>query len=237
MADGAVATTTGQEEVKEFQVGDGSVVKYRNNEELLTTLAKMKTDTATALKLEREARAKAEGLAQTLADAATTKATPKEGEFNTDIYWKMMNSGDVVGAQNFVDAYRYGLTPEEVVPTLTSAVQTIGELRDRSELADFRSANVDWPGGKENGDKLLKWVRDEWQKPWDASVLTHGFRELARRGEVKALEIKTEKEEETAVPPRLGGASATRDDGMTDDKFLKLTSEERLDYIRKNRIL
>lgn len=236
MAEGAVETITGQEEVKEFKLSDGSVVKYKNNEELVATLAKMKTDTASALKLEKEAREKAEGLAQTLADAAP-KTTPKEGAFDANAYWTLMNAGDIVGAQNLVDAHRYGLTPEEVVPTLTGAVQKVGELNDRSELADFRGANVDWPGGKENGDKLLKWVKDEWQKPWDASVLTHGFRELARRGDIKPLEIKTEKEDETLVPPQLGGASATRDDGMTDEKFMKLTSEQRLDYIRKNRIL
>lgn len=237
MASGAVNITPGQEEVKEFKLDDGSVVKYKTSEELVATLAKMKTDTAAAWKQEKEAREKAEGLAQTLAEQTAKKPEVKEGAFDAEAYWKMVNAGDIVGAQNLVDAYRYGLTPEEVVPTLTSAVQTVGELRDRSELADFRSANVDWPGGKENGDKLLKWVKDEWQKPWDASVLTHGFRELARRGDIKPLETKTDEGKEEIVPPQLGGASATRDEGMTDEKFMKMSSEERLAYIRKNRIL
>src|SRR5258708_39696527 len=94
----------------EVKLADGSVVKAADMAEGFKTLAKMKEDTSAALKEEREQRAQMQVRLDAMsAEIAASKVPPhKDGDFNRDHYYKLVGE-DPVMAQNYIDAYRFGI--------------------------------------------------------------------------------------------------------------------------------
>lgn len=200
----------------EFKLADGSVVKAENIEEAFKTVAKMKEDTAAALK---EARAGQEQLKSQI-DAlqaevqARTTPPPREGEFNRDHYFRLVGE-DPVMAQNYLDAYRFGIPDPAQVPTYFQNMDTrLSNLDQQTLAASFVNLHPDFPADVTNAEILTKEVirlRNSGH-PVNMDTMELAWQNCVSSEAIKPME---ESEEETELPPSLGGSGAQTVDAET----------------------
>ena len=158
---GEAGTTTGFE----FKLADGSVVKAENIEEAFKTIVKMKEDTAAALKAEREQREQLGAQVSGLQTELRQKTAPRvdNNEFNRDAYYKLVGE-DPIMAQNYLDAYRFGVPdPAQVpqyfslVPKTPLVIRPYPAYREKFEAGGSYDAGT--PDGSRRSARSRAWSR------------------------------------------------------------------------------
>jgi len=180
----------------------GEVFKGSTWEEVARAAAKAKEDTTIALKSEKQ---RAFDLEQRLQSqpAIPAKAEGEMKGFDSEAYWNLVKDGKIIEAQNYVDSIRFGLKPEEVVPTISDAVNKANKLSDQVELERFKFQNQDFPSTAEASESVLSLVQ-EWGVPWDAGTLTAAFKTRVQEGKIKPLEVKREEGRPVPIPGSAG---------------------------------
>src|SRR3990172_845471 len=185
----------------------GEVFKGATWEEVARAAAKAKEDTTIALKSEKQ---RAFDLEQRLQSqpAIPAKAEGEMKGFDSEAYWNLVKDGKIIEAQNYVDSIRFGLKPEEVVPTISDAVNKANKLSDQVELERFKFQNPDFDPATSSGAVLD--LIEKWGIPWDAGTLTASFKTLVHEGKVKPREVKKEEGERPIPIPGSSGTSAAQ---------------------------
>lgn len=198
----------------EFKLADGSVVKAENIEEAFKTVAKMKEDTAAALKSEREHReqlaAQVSGLRTELQQKTAPPADPNN--FNRDTYYKLVGE-DPIMAQNYLDAYRFGVSDPAQVPQYFQEMSaTVNNLQQQTLAATFIGMHPDFPAGDlQAAEELTKEVirlRTEGH-PVNMGTMDLAWRNCLSAERIKPIEAEEEREE--ANPSPGGGGAAVAD--------------------------
>jgi len=194
----------------EFKLADGSVVKAENIEEAFKTVAKMKEDTAAALKSERAEREQLAAQINSLqAEVAKRNAPPVDNNnFNRDTYYKLVGE-DPIMAQNYLDAYRFGVPdPAQVPQYFQEMSQTVTNLQQQTLAATFVSMHPDFPPNGENAEKLTQEVIKLRQEghPVNMNTMELAWRNCVANETIKPIEAQEEEEESN---PSLGGTGAT----------------------------
>lgn len=193
----------------ELKLDDGSVIKAENVEEALKMAMKMKVDTASALKTEREQREQLQARLDALeADNQRRNAPPVDpNSFNRDQYFRLVGE-DPIAAQNYLDAYRFGIpNPAEVPNYFIGIDQRTSRMEQEALGANFVNLHPDFPASAETAETLTREVqrlRSEGH-PVNLSTL-----EIAWGNCVSAGSIKPTEEAEAAEQPNpsLSGSGA-----------------------------
>lgn len=205
-----MATNAGAVTGFEVKLADGSVVKAENIEEAFKTLAKMKEDTAAALKESRETATNMQARLDAMQQEIQHKPAPvtDNNSFNRDQYYKLVGE-DPIMAQNYLDAYRFGVPDPAQVPQFFQEMsQTVTNLQQQTLAATFVNVHPDFPAGDlAAADTLTKEVirlRSE------GHPVNMGTMDLAWRNCVAAETIKPmeETQEVEDTNPSLGGSGA-----------------------------
>lgn len=195
----------------EVKLADGSVVKAENIEEAFKTVAKMKEDTAAAL---RESRQSQEQLQQQInqlqMEVAQRTAPPPQDDraFNRDRYFRLVGE-DPIMAQNYLDAARFGIPdPTQVPGYFQGAFQKVSDLEGTTLAANFVNTHPDFPGGTKEADLL---TREVFRLQQTGHPMNMGTLELAWRNMVDSEQIiPLEPPQEGIEPnPSLGGGGAS----------------------------
>lgn len=207
----------------EFKLADGSVVKAENVEEAFKTVAKMKEDTAAALKSEREQREQLQAQMMSLQAQIEAQRTPPrdDGSFNRDHYYKLIGE-DPMMAQNYLDAHRFGLPDPSQVPNYFQGMHTtLTNLEQQTLAAQFISTHADFPANNDNAQILTKEVvrLRELGHPVDMSTLDTAWRNVVSAELIKPVEVADEPEEPN---PSLRG---TGEAGQVDSESLRIEED------------
>jgi len=196
----------------EVKLADGSVVKAADMAEGFKTLVKMKEDTSAALKTEREQReqlaAQVAGL-QAEVQAAKQPQHRDDGAFNRDHYYKLVGD-DPVMAQNYLDAYRFGISDPAQVPQYFQGIQAeVSNLTQQTLAASFINTHPEFPAGNDTAQILTKEVIKlrEAGHPVNMDTLDLAWRNCVQSELIKPIEQR-EEEEEPNPSPGGGGAGA-----------------------------
>ncbi len=230
----------------ELTLADGTVIKAANQDEAIKVMAKMKVDTANAL---REAKENAEQLRQQNANlTAQINAAPKpqpakpqeKNGFDNDRYWTLLNS-DPMEAQNYLDAHRFGIEdPKQVPQQFAQMRQEVSEMRQQAIAAQFYQHRAEeFPAEPQ----AVRSVSQRFQElvnqgfPANALTLDFGYTQLVNEGAIKPLEKKPAATGTTAEPeqqpnPALTGAGGTPPADSELDKFSKMNSTEMEAWLR-----
>jgi len=205
----------------EFELGDGSKIKASSFEEAIQILDKRRMDTVAALR-DREEQIRQRD-AQLAERQPGNQPTPDATSgFDQKHYWELMNV-DVPAAQKYVDAFRFGVKPEQVDSLYQEVFNTTQYSADKKEVEDFMQSNPDFPGTKEATDKIWNIMAQE-NFPITARNIEYVYLRAVRDGEIEPLQ---EEAPQPWVPPHLqgGGTQRQRDDigdpfaNVPDDKL------------------
>lgn len=208
-------TTTKEIEVK---LGDGTVVKGKDMEEAFANVAKMKVDTAFALrekesllnteKTERERisseyeRLKIEKEALEARLKPVEKTPTGDKAFNKDTYFQLLGE-DPMKAQDYVDSYRFGIdSPDKVRETFNGmrenvdrVVQQVDVFTQQSVTASFLAQHPEYPQGDADAAKLLTQRVNELTTregfPYNPSTLEFAYFQLVNNDKIKPVEEQT----------------------------------------------
>lgn len=197
----------------ELTLGDGSVVKGANLDEAFKNLATMKENASAAIRQTKtELEAEQQRRAQLEQELERYKHPPQNndnGKFNNEKYYQMLNT-DPIGAQNYLDAHRFGISePEQVPATFNQMRQQVDNFTQQTVTASFLAQHAeDFPPTPEAAKALTAKVQSLVQNgvPFNADTLNYAYYELVQNGTIKPNEAKTE-EEETPNPSLGGGGS------------------------------
>jgi hypothetical protein len=124
----------------EIKLVTGEVIKAATYEEALKVAVKMQEDTHKTLREEKEARERLEASQASLASEVAKLRQPPQTNgngFDKNRYWELMNT-DPVMAQNYVDAYRFGIdTPEQVPGYFKQIATDVSNTRQEALAAAF----------------------------------------------------------------------------------------------------
>jgi hypothetical protein len=208
----------------EFTLGDGTVVKASNWEEAFQKVADMKVNTATAL---RDRERQIEELRQTPVQQQQTPPPPTTG-FDQKHYWELMNK-DPLEAQQYMDAARFGVQPEQVQSLYQEVFNTTQYSADKKEVEDFMQSNPDFPGTKEATDKVWNIMAQE-NFPITARNLEYVYLRAVRDGEIEPL---GEEAPQAWVPPYLQGGGTQRQRDQIVDPFGPDVPDDKLDEVAR----
>lgn len=198
----------------ELTLKDGSVIKASSWEEAVKTAAKMKEDTAEALKqerAEREAlRQQLEAMQSQIAQAQQPKAEP--GSFDKSKYFELLNN-DPLMAQNYVDAYRFGLgDPSQVPAYFSNMANSISVVEGQMLAGQFLQRHDDFPQDPESA----RAVREQFQTlqrqgyPQTVETMDMAYQQLVTAGRIKPIE---QPDEQPDMPnPSLSGSGSVIND-------------------------
>ena len=194
----------------EMTLGDGSVVKGATMEEAFQNLAKMKVDTANALKQEREEKARLSGQVQTYEqtiNSLSQKPEPKQVDrtgFDKDEYYRLLNA-DPVAANDYYFQYRFGRNPEEFNAEYQRYGNMVTELEQKTIAAAFAAQHVDdFPYTPEAAATLRQRVQDLNSQgvPFNLETMNYAYSALVSEGKIKPVE----KQDEPEPNPSLKGS-------------------------------
>ena len=212
----------------ELKLDNGMVIKGENAEEALKSAAKIIEDN---VKYSRETKAQLEQLQQQFntvqQQVQAQKPKPESSNgFAKDKYYQLLNE-DPLEAQNYLDAYRFGISdPDQVPQRFNQMYEKISQLDGANLAASFANAHPEFPSDTESANKLTERVRilNGMGHPADVHTLDLAWQQLLTEGTVKALEKEQEPEE---LPPSLGGggytmAEAQKAENMSDRELMAL---------------
>lgn len=201
----------------EYKLQDGTVVKADNIEDAFKTVAKMKEDTAAALRESKQTREEMQQQLNALqAEVQRRNATPADPNgFNREAYWRMV-AEDPVAAANMVDAYRFGIGDPAAVPGyFQNSFQSLSKMEQDYLAASFVNTHPDFPANRENAEILTKEVLKlrEAGHPVNLDTLDLAWRNCAEAETIRPIEPPEEREEPN---PSLGGSGASSIDAETE---------------------
>lgn len=221
----------------EITLGDGSVVKGANMDEAFKNLAAMKENASLAVKtmrddLEKE-RLQREALS---AEVERLKNPPKPtngNEFNREHYYKLLNE-DPIGAQDYVDRYRWDMDPVQVRQQFMEMRQRVDNITQQTVAASFLQMHADdFPPDPAAARTLTQRVSDLVTKSgfaFSTDTLNYAYGQLVDEGSIKPNEQQTVVQEDTANPSLSGTGSAIADTEIT--KAEKMSDKELEAHLR-----
>jgi hypothetical protein len=225
-----VKTNTG-EFPGEFKLGDGTVVKAANWEEAFNKVAEMKVNTAAAVR-DREEQIRQ---LKEQPPATTTAAPPTNANgFDQKAYWELMNA-DPLAAQNYLDAFRFGVDNPAHVPQLFNEMRNVSvHSADTMELNTFMQRNPDYPGTEEAANLLIEQLAAR-NAPLTADALEYEYLKAVRDGKIEPL---GEEIQRPFAPPNLGtGASLSRNDQNLLEQIAQVPDDKLDEFYRKAGLL
>lgn len=216
----------------EFKLGDGTVVKAANWEEAFSKVAEMKVNTAAALRDREEQIRQKE---QLLADSRHAPEPGKNGtvaspgdKFDQKHYWELMNN-DPQQAQDYMDAFRFGVRPDQVRPLFGEIYSVSQHSADNFEIQSFMQRNPDYPGTDEASDFLLKTLVNE-NRSLTADNLEYAYLRSVRDGTIEPLGDETQR---PFVPPNLQGSSLSQSDSNILEQIKNLPDDKLDEYYKR----
>lgn len=220
----------------ELTLKSGEVIKAATPEEALKIAIKMAEDTKEAYRTEKEQReALAAQVAQLGEQVQQVSRKPAEpGAFNKEQYWKLMNE-DPVTAQNYLDAFRFGISdPSQVPQTFVNMNESISRFEGEAVAAAFLQQHYeDFPGGIDAAKSLRMRVEELGKQgyPMRLDTLNMAYSQLVSEGSIKPLE-KKEREEREEPPPALRGAGQHDVPQAELDKAENMSTQELEKFLR-----
>lgn len=194
----------------ELTLADGSVVKADNVEEAIKIVAKMKTDTSSALKEERTKREEMEqrlNAMQAELQQRNAPAKAQEGTFDRDHYFRLVGE-DPMLAQNYLDAHRFGIAdPSQVVPYFQGMYSTVTNLEQNTLAASFINSHPEFPSDAANAQILTQEVMRlrNLGHPVTMDTLNVAWQNCVANDSITPVEAKQEPDDPN---PSLGGGGA-----------------------------
>lgn len=225
----------------ELKLADGSVIKAESVEEALKIAAKMKEDTSAALKEEKAARESLQSRLDAIEAQAREAAKPKpvEGQFNKDEYYKRLND-DPIGAQNYLDSFRFGIPdPNQVPSTFQQMQRDVSVTRQEAMAAQFMQQHAqDFPNTPEAARALRTQFESLLSLGYPATVesLNMAYSQTITEGKIKPLEHKQE-EERIEANPNLSGGGASSIDASEMQKVEQMSDKELEAYMKSKGLL
>lgn len=223
----------------ELTLGDGTVVKGANMDEAFKNLAKMKEDTAAALKAAREEadrfRQESEQYGSEL--QRYKNPPPKDGEFNKNEYYRLLNE-DPLEAQNYLDRQRFGT--EDPVGAFNQMQEKVQAMYQQSLTAQFWAAHPEFPGGKDAARQMTQRVQEMTNNghPLSGETMEMAYNQLVREEVIKPVERKAEPEERPN-PSLSSGAGAITEEQMASEirKIEQMSTDQMEAYLRSKGVL
>lgn len=233
----------------ELTLDDGSIVKGTTPDEVIKTLAKMKTDTSSALKEKnKEIETMQAELAQLramqqaeLAKQQTVKTEQDRQQriqqsngFDREHYYALLNDKPI-DAQNYLDSFRFGIAdPQQVPRAFTSMQEKISAFEQQSVAGAFLVEHYEtYDNTPTNNAALNARVTQLTSRgyPFEVATLNIAYDQLVREGIMKPLEPQAPPPTPEAPPnPSLSGNSGGAAPAMPD--FNKMTTEEMRAYMK-----
>lgn len=193
----------------EYKLADGTVVKADNIDEAFKTVAKMKEDTAAALRESRQSREELQQQINQLQTEVSKRNQPAADptQFNRDYYYRLVGE-DPVMAANYVDSFRYGIPdPQQVPGYFQNAFQTLSKMEQDYLAASFVNVHPDFPANQDNANTLTKEAIRLMTEghPMNMDTLEIAWQNCVNTERIKPIEVPEEREE---VNPAPGGGGA-----------------------------
>jgi hypothetical protein len=208
----------------EYTLADGSKVKAENIDEAFKTVAKMKEDTATALKEERARREEMEqrlNVIQAEIQQRNRPAAPPEGAFDKDRYYRLVGE-DPIQANRYLLAYDLGIPdPNQVPQYFQQAQATISALQQDALAAFFINSHPDFPKGSMEAAQTLtnEVVRlQQMGHPVTKDTIDLAWQNCVQADSISPVEPEPEREE---VPPSPGGGGS----GIVDSETSRIEQD------------
>jgi hypothetical protein len=205
----------------EWELSDGSKIKATSYEEAFNKAVDMKVNTAAAL---RDRERQIEELQAKISQQPPVQPTPPASTtaFDQKHYWELMNQ-DPLQAQQYMDAARFGVQPDQVQSLYQEVFNTTQYSADKKEIEDFMQSNKDFPATKEATDKIWAIMGQE-NFPITSRNLEYVYLRAVRDGEIEPLQ---EESPQPWVPPNMQGGGTERQrqnpfdpfEGVPDDKL------------------
>lgn len=233
----------------ELTLDDGSIVKGTTPDEVIKTLAKMKTDTSSALKeknkeieamqaelaqLRAVQQAEAAKLAQSKTEQERQQRIQQNNGFDREHYYALLNDKPI-DAQNYLDSFRFGIPDPQQVPRAFTAMQEkISAFEQQSVAGAFIVEHYeDYDNSPANNALLNARVTQLTSRgyPFEVATLNIAYDQLVREGAIKPLEPQAAPPAPEAPPnPSLSGNSGGAAPAMPE--FGKMTTEELRAYMK-----
>lgn len=223
----------------EIKLGDDSVVKGASLDDAFKNLAEMKVNASKAIKETRDAldaeKQRRESIETELSSikAELEKAKnpppppPKkqtdDKDFNKDTYFQLLGE-DPRKAQNYLDAYRFGIENPDEVPVafnsmregLNRVSQQVDVFTQQNVTGMFLAQHPEYPQGDAGAAKLLtervQQLVNEGM-PYNSNVVEFAYFQLLNDDKIKPVEIKeddqTQQPQKETPNPSLSGAGAS----------------------------
>lgn len=198
----------------EYKLADGTVVKAETIEEAFKTVAKMKEDTAAALRESRQSREELQQQMNQLQVEVTRRNQPAADphQFNREHYYRLVGE-DPVAAANYVDSYRYGIPdPAQVPAYFQDSFQKLNKMEQDYLAASFLNIHKEFPANRENAEILTQEaIRLAGEgHPMNMDTLEIAWQNCVNSERINPVEPPPETREE--VNPTPGGSGAVIDD-------------------------
>lgn len=222
----------------ELTLGDGTVVKGASLEEAFKTVAKMKEDTAAALRAEKEERLRLETqFHETQAELERLKAPKNDGEFNKNEYYRLLNE-DPISAQNYLDVHRFGT--EDPVSRFNEVSSRVDELYQQNISATFVARHPEFSQSEADAIAMTNRYRELLGRghPYAYDTMELAYSQLLSEQKVKPTE-RTPEKDDTPNPSLSAGAGAQIQDAATDEirKLENMSTEQMEAYLRSKGVL
>jgi small-conductance mechanosensitive channel len=201
----------------EFKLADGSVVKAADMAEGFKTLAKMKEDTAAALKAAREEQASLQSRLDAMQMQIQQQQAPPPTNgngFNRTQFYSKLNE---VPEDAVIDAiaYKLGIPPEQLPGYFQNIDRSVSDLQQNMLAASFTAMHDDFPQTAESAKILTQEVvrlKDEGH-PVNLNTMDMAWQNCISQGKIKPLEAQ-ETQIDDQLPPSLpsGGSSTIPSD-------------------------
>src|SRR6185437_464096 len=193
----------------EMTLGDGTVVKGANMEEAFKVLAKMKEDTAAALRAERQKVEEFSGQVEQLRGEVQRAKQPvkvEDGKFSSQKYYELLNQ-DPDAANSYWFETKFGVKPEVAAQNINQVEQRVSNLVQQHVTASFIAQHSEeFPQTPESAKAMRQKVEELTSRGWDFSVdtLNYAFQNLIENDVIKPLEKEKDKPEDRPNPSLSG---------------------------------
>lgn len=220
----------------ELTLENGNVIKAANAEEALKVAAKMIEDNSKAYRETKASLDTLQGSYNTMQqEIQSLKPKPSENGFSNDKYFQLLHE-DPIGAQNYLDANRFGIPdPRNVPEYFTGMYQKVTAMEGNSLAAGFVNKHQDFPQDNASAQALTQRVQQLRSQghPTTLDTMDMAYNQLVLEGTIKPMEAEPEREE---VPPSLTGAGASMSAAEM-QKVENMSNKELEAYLKSKNLL
>lgn len=177
-----------------YELPDKTVIKGKDWEEVARKTGETKVETSRALRdREEQLRRRPQETREIVQD--TTRP-----QFSKTKYQELFLD-DPVAAANYLDASRYGITPDKVVSTWQETLNEVSVQRQIREIAIFHDNVPSFAGGNEAAKVLMEQLKEQ-NKAITADNLEAAFYAAVRAGKLEEVEAEVADEKDDASATR-----------------------------------